>query len=299
MANIIVAGLINTETTVKIDSFPIEYTPVRYAFHQVQSSVSGVGFNIAKALKILGNDVQLLSLVGDDLASNAIRTELDQLGISHKAVLSHLEATPQSVILYDVNGKRMINTDLKSIQDTSYPPENLQLDHIDLAILANINFSRTMLKIMKDAGIPIATDIHTIRSLEDDYNQDYMAMADILFMSDEGLPTSPENWIKQVWERFNTVIIGIGLGAKGALIAIRETQQIVHISAKNLRPILNTVGAGDALFSSFIHSYLKDKEPIIAMQKAVLFASYKVGVNGGSQGFMTSKQLEKIYSENV
>lgn len=297
MAKILVAGLINTETTVQIERFPVEYTPVRYAFNQISSSVSGVGFNIAKALSILGNDVHLHSLIGDDLSSQAIRTELDKLGINHDKVLTILESSPQSVILYDDDGKRMINTDLKTIQDRDYPLENLALDRVDIAILANINFSRAILQPIKDAHIQIATDIHTISNIDDEYNQDYMAMADILFMSHEGLPTSPENWIHQLWERFGTAYIGIGMGAEGAIIAIRDSQQIIRVPTYSLRPVINTVGAGDALFSSFVHSLINDKDPLLAMQKAVLFASYKVGATGGSTGFMTSEQLSATHQQ--
>ena len=54
MNNILVCGLINIETTLKVDNFPIEYSPVEYNFFGVNSSISGVGYNIVKALKTLG-----------------------------------------------------------------------------------------------------------------------------------------------------------------------------------------------------------------------------------------------------
>ena len=44
-----------------MDSFPIPYFPVRYSFHGISSIVSRGGFNIAKALPTLGNDVSFLS----------------------------------------------------------------------------------------------------------------------------------------------------------------------------------------------------------------------------------------------
>jgi len=43
MNNILVSGHITIETTVKIDQFPIEYSPIDYKFFGVNSSVSGVG----------------------------------------------------------------------------------------------------------------------------------------------------------------------------------------------------------------------------------------------------------------
>ncbi len=49
-------------------------------------------------------------------------------------------------------------------------------------------FSRPLLAIAKKAGIWIASDVHALSDLEDDYNRDYMAAAQILFLSDESLP---------------------------------------------------------------------------------------------------------------
>jgi hypothetical protein len=73
----LVSGLINIETTVKVDRFPVNYTAVRE------------------------------QLAADHIPGNLVAGELD--------------ATPQSVILYDPSGQRMINVDLKNIQDTPYP----------------------------------------------------------------------------------------------------------------------------------------------------------------------------------
>jgi sugar/nucleoside kinase (ribokinase family) len=291
MAKIIVAGLINIETTLKIDEFPIHYSPVRYPFFGIRSTVSGVGYNVTKALTSLGHEVDFLSLIGTDYAGEMIRAELKRIGVSDKRVQSLLEESPQSVILFDSSGKRMIHTDLKNIQETLFPLVHFQPQKADLAVLCNINFSRAMLERAKEAGVPIATDVHVIRSLDDEYNRDYMAMADILFMSDEALPTSAEHWIHALWERYGTAIVGIGLGSKGALLGVKADNAIVHVPAKVLRPIVNTIGAGDALFSAFVHGYVESKDPYRAMQKAVLFAGYKIGTTGAAEGFMTARDL--------
>ncbi|HRC76137.1 MAG TPA: hypothetical protein PLO33_10700, partial [Kouleothrix sp.] len=67
MTTIFVSGLINIETTVQVDRFPIEYSPVRYPFFGVRSTVAGVGYNVAKALATLGDSVRLASIVGRDM----------------------------------------------------------------------------------------------------------------------------------------------------------------------------------------------------------------------------------------
>jgi acarbose 7IV-phosphotransferase len=55
-----------------------------------------------------------------------------------------------------------------------------------------------MLKRASILGIPVASDVHAISSIEDDYNRDYMQHADILFMSHEHLPCPPEEWVRQL-----------------------------------------------------------------------------------------------------
>ena len=64
MANILVSGLINTETTVRVRQFPVNYYPIDSPFFGVNTAVSGVAYNISKALKTLGDDVTLLTMTG-------------------------------------------------------------------------------------------------------------------------------------------------------------------------------------------------------------------------------------------
>jgi len=45
-ARILVTGLINIETTLRIEPFPLAYNPVNYPFFAIDSTVSGVGYNI-------------------------------------------------------------------------------------------------------------------------------------------------------------------------------------------------------------------------------------------------------------
>ena len=60
-------------------------------------------------------------------------------------------------------------------------------------------------------------------------------------------------------------------------------------------PVVNTVGAGDALFSCFLHSYAKGLSPLESLHRAQLFASAKIGTSGASNGFITEQQLESLY----
>jgi acarbose 7IV-phosphotransferase len=295
VATLLVSGLINIETTLRVDSFPLHYQAVRYPFHGIETTVSGVGYNVARALATLGHEVRLLSLVGDDAAGRLIMAELAGAGLDVAYVRDALRATAQSVILYDSSGQRAIFTDLKDIQEQYYPPELFAaaLDGADLAVLCNINFSRPFLQPARAAGVPVATDVHTISDLDDAYNREFMAAADILFMSDEHLPCAPEEWARQLQQRYQTPIIVIGRGGAGALLAMRHEGVLFSVPAVHTRPIVNTIGAGDALFSAFLHSYLQTGDPVSALRRATVFASYKIGSKGGASGFLTAAALEE------
>jgi ribokinase len=297
MAHILVSGLINIETTLKVDRFPIPYFPVCYPFYGVNSTVSGVGYNIAKAFSMLGDEISFLSIIGEDMAAHLVRTALEADQIPAEHVLGLVPDTAQSVILYDSDGRRQIHVDLKELQESQYPSDIFEREMMrsDLLVLCNINFSRPFLAQAHRAGKTVATDVHTISDLNDDYNRDFMQAAHILFMSDEHLPTSPEDWAKQVTNKYDPDILVIGLGAEGALLCVPSDNFLERVPAMRTRPIVNTIGAGDAMFCAFLHAYLELGDPYEAIQKAIVFASYKIGENGAAAGFLTHSELEKLY----
>ncbi|MDQ7821422.1 MAG: carbohydrate kinase family protein [Candidatus Eremiobacteraeota bacterium] len=296
MKSILVSGLINIEVTLQVEGFPIPYFPVRYPFHGVNSTVSGVGYNVAKALTVLGDHVEFLSMTGRDLSGKIAMETLETQGIGTGHVMPLIEKTPHSVILFDRDGRRQINVDLKNIQETSYPGEHFEeaASRCSMAALCNINFSRPFLRKAIERGMTVATDVHAISSVDDDYNGEFMACAHILFMSDESLPERPESWVRRLLSRFGPAIVVVGLGAEGALMAVRDDHFMERIPAVKTRDIVNTIGAGDALFSSFIHFYGRHGDPYAALDKAMVFASYKIGESGAAEGFLDEKSLERL-----
>jgi len=294
MSKIFISGLINLETTLAVESFPLAYFPVRYPFFGIQTTVSGVGFNLALALQHLGNDVHFASLIGPDENSSLVHKALSKADIDDRLILDEAEATAQSVILYDPSGRRQIHVDLKNIQDLAYPCEiaRTALEESDLAVLCNINFSRSLLQLAKELGKPIVTDVHALSELDNDYNREFMSAANILFLSDDVLPDSPECVARSLMEKYPAEMIIIGLGGAGALLAHRGDGFIGKFKAFYTRPVVNTIGAGDALLSAFVDQYLRLKDPYQALQAAMVFASYKVGEKGAAQGFLNQEEFQ-------
>ena len=67
----------------------------------------------------------------------------------------------------------------------------------------------------------------------------------------------------------------------------------VHYKTVKTNEVVNTTGAGNALFACFLHYYQETGDSTLAIKNAMLFASYKIGYMGTSNGFMTVEQLEQ------
>ena len=295
---ITVSGLINIETTVAVRGFPIDYYPIDYPFFGVRSNVSGVGYNIAKALTTLGDEVVLCSLIGRDEEGERIVKRLSEDGIASDHIRRQLCSTPVSVVLYDPDGRRQIYCDLKDIQEQriNTADETGVLDGCDAAVLCNIGFNRELIGKARESGVLTATDVHVLSDPDDGYNRDFMANADILFLSDEKLPCAPEAFLRQLYERYHNRVIVLGMGKRGAMLYDGDTDAVTTVPAYTGAKVVNTVGAGDALFSAFLHFYLRDRDALSALRRAVVFAGIKIGAHGASEGFVSEAQTEEAFS---
>lgn len=296
---ILISGLVNMETTLGVDEFPLSYSPIVYPCFKIDLHPSGVGLNVVKALIALGNIINLVSILGKDFNGDVVLEYLHNSGIDTKYILRCMDETPLSVALYDKHGHRQIHCDLKDIQEKEYNVSLIEkaIDECSILVLCNINFSRDIIKLAKEKNKIIATDVHVLCDVKDEYNREFMENSNILFLSDEGISgCTAEEFIKKLKEEYDNDIIVIGQGEKGSLLYVKEDNTIVHYDAVKTRKIVNTVGAGDALFASFLNYYNKTSDPYISLKKAMVFASYKIGENGASKGFVNEEQLEKLYN---
>ena len=206
---IFVSGLVNIETTVAVRGFPISYYPIDFNKFGISSNVSGVGYNLAKALTTLGDEVELHSFIGSDEEAERILSRMDKDGVDSTHIARGLMSTPVSAVLYAPDGKRQIYCDLKDIQDQVIEPDSVKdgLSSCGAAILCNIAFNRGLIKAAHDAGVTTATDVHVLADIDDEYNRGFMENADILFLSDEKLPCPAQDFIRQLQCRYHNRII--------------------------------------------------------------------------------------------
>lgn len=290
----LVSGLVNIETTCRVPGFPLDYTSQRFEFDGIASRASGVGLNVAAALSGLGNRVEFHSMIGRDPGALLVQDALARHGIDGSHVARALDETPRSVILYEPSGRRASTTDLKDIQDRRYADDLRDgLSRCDWAVLCNLSANRPALAVAAELGRPIATDVHGLSDVADDYNADFMAAAAVLFCSHEHLPGSPAEVALALAQRYSPDVVVIGMGADGALLATQD--EVRHVPAHTTRPIISTIGAGDALFSAFLHTYARTGDAHEALRRATWFASWKIGAASASEGFPSVEQWRRLH----
>ena len=294
---IYVSGVVNFETIVNVDAFPIFYCPIEYPFFGINSDISGQAYNVAKALKTLGgNDVTLKCNVGKDLLGKVVVDQIKKIKVDASLIKENLETTPNSISLVDRDNNVKTYMDLKEIQEISSEVTKEEEEKIlksDIVVLSNSNFNRPLLKKAKELGKKVATDVHIIGTVDDEYNAEFMKGSDILFLSKKGLDkVNYEDFLISIYEKYHNEIIVLGEGREGAMILDSKKHVIYHIDAITLREIVNTVGSRDALFSAFIHFYLRNVDSLEALELSEVFTSYKIGEAGGGNGFLSQKEVK-------
>lgn len=295
MGRFAIAGIVQVETIVKVDEIPVVYSPVINRPNTIFTNLGGDAYNERVALKALGDEVEFFSMVGKrDIKS--IFWDEEFMG-EHDYVLPVLKATPTAVILYDNERQQQIFEDIKDMRDVEFNLELFKerIENVDCVILANANFCRPLAQAAKEAGKLLAINFRGFTEEKMQYNEDYFRMADVIYVSDDNIVGSADEFVRKLADTYDARIIVLGQGAQGLTIFSREDDLLAHYKPVKTNEIVNTSGAGNSLFSCFLHCYVSSGDAVHAIKNALLFASYKIGYMGTSNGFLTEEELEHWY----
>ena len=294
MSKFVVAGITQLETIVKVKELPVQFSPYSGEPDTIHFSTGGDAFNTSLALKWLGDDVDLMSVVGDKQDLSIFNPPDREVTLETDYVLPIIKETPIEVLLYDARRKKQHFVDLKDVRDAKYDMSLAEplIKNSDMVVLSNTNFCRPFIPMVKEMGKKLAVKIHYFMREKEIFNEDYLHNADILYFNDNTIDEEPYGFIKEMQEKYDPEIIIFGQGGQGLIIYDKQKGVTVHYDAVKSVHIVNTAGAGNALFACFLHYYLKDGDSKNAIHKALLFAANKRGYMGTSNGFMTEQQLD-------
>jgi ribokinase len=291
-----VAGLVQFETIVKVEELPLPYVQFDSLPDIINAGMGGAGFNEAMALKWLGDDVDFMSMVARNMPRRQIEAnmKINNIRMSTEYVLPMLDGMPSSVILYS-KGKRQVFEDLKDIRTVEYDYDIFEqrIQDKDMVVISSNNFCRPLIELSKKYNKPLAVNMRSMRDDKITYKEDFLKGADIIYISDNDLENDYYEVVKRCSENYNAEVIIMGIGEKGTLLYTRKDNSFIEYKPVKTTEIVNTIGAGNALFSSFLHYYVKTGNARDSIKNALLFASYKIGFVGTSNGFLTEEQIEQ------
>ncbi len=295
MSTFAVAGITQLETIVNVGEIPIQYQPMTSVPNSISIAPGGDAYNETLALKWLGDEALLLSLVGRDQDMNIFNPPGHKVNISTEYVLPVLDEMPMQVILCDKERRQQIFEDIKGLRDVHYDMSMVAplIARCDMLVLSNANFCRPFIEVAQRYHRPITVNIHEFHREKETYNEEFLKAATVLYFSDDTIAEDPFEFVADIAKRYKPEIIILGQGAKGLILYDRARNINVHYNTVKTNEVVNTAGAGNALLACFLHRYLECGDSTIAIKDAMLFASYKIGYVGTSNGFLTVEQLEQ------
>ena len=290
MSNFVVAGITQVETIVNVEKLPVAYEPLTCVPNSIHISAGGDAYNEALALAWLGDNAQLMSVIGREQDMNLINPPGRKVSISTEYLLPLVEQIPMQVILCDKERKQQIFEDIKGLRDIDYDMSMVApcVAGSDMVVLSNANFCRPFIEAAKRFKM-----LELFHREKEQYNEDFLEAASVLYFSDDTIAEDPFDFVKSIADKYGTDIIILGQGAKGLILYDRKRNINVHYNTVQTNEVVNTAGAGNALLACFLHFYLENGDSTSAIKDAMLFASYKIGYVGTSIGFLTVEQLEQ------
>lgn len=297
MSRFLVAGFIQIETIVKVDKLPVPYAYFTSVPDLIHTDLGGAGYNEARALTWLGNQVDFMSMIGKNMDYKELELHANRIGgepLNFAYVLPRLDAMPTSVALY-ADGEKQIFEDVKDIRTVEYDRIlfERQIQDKDMVLISDCNFCRPLIELAKKYDKPLAVNVRSIRRERSMPKADFLQAADILYVSDDDMEGEPYACIDECRKKYDPEIMIVGLGNRGVILYTRNDNSVLEYKPVKTEEVVNTLGSGNAMFSAFLHYYVKTGDAKESIKNALIFASCKIGSIGTSQGFMTEEQIEQ------
>ncbi len=277
----------------------------------VHCLTAGAAGYISQNFKKLGNDIHLVSCLGDDPFGVMILNSLEKIGIDPQYIQiekGKLGAIGIFILLFE-NKKRPFTFRLPTHH--GWPPKfdkktKKHLLDVDLFHSAGyLHFSdlwnTEILDLFKEAkkrGIKTSIDpqfpLIDLKPPWIKMMESLIQYIDIIMVDEnEALNLTGKNNVEDAAEELFAAgfkIIAIKQGAKGVLVKnSTEKQQIPAIPPKKF---IDSIGAGDSFDAGFLQGLLEEKDLIIATKMGVTAATMSIEGTGGTETFPERKDLK-------
>ncbi|MHA1887169.1 MAG: carbohydrate kinase family protein [Promethearchaeota archaeon] len=295
--DVIVIGSAGIDTNVYLYNEDVDFS-VEANFSQNIDYVGQAGGYYSKAFSALGLKVGYIGFVGDDALGQMLKADFQSQHIDISQIRIDPAGTKRSVNImykngqrknfYDGKGHMNLNVSFDSIRDYL---ASVKLIHFNL-----MNWSRSLLKDVKELGKIISCDLQDFVEIGDPYRDDFIKYADYLMLSCVNFP-DPNPLLNYIFKINPTAKVLMGRGKEGCIYATKSSfESFSAVDLENL-PVIDTNGAGDSLGAGFLVSLLFDEFPINeSILRGQIFARYTCGLKASSN-LLNKENLEQLYSK--
>lgn len=269
---------------------------------EVRDVVAHGGGYAARGYAALGYRTAFLGHVGDDDAGSLVRQTLRDDGVDLSGCVTS-GRTPHSVNIVDPSGGRRNFYDPR-LTDVTPPDDRTVAVLLDRSRVAHVNipdWARHVLAPARERGVALVVDVQDAAGLEDDYRADFVAAADLLFVSADRL-ADPEDYARRAMGMGHARLVVVGRGSQGCLVVPRDGPSTVHPAVAAITtmhgdhqraPVRDTNGAGDSLAVGVASALLLDDAPLdAAVRRGLLCARWCCALRGTSDGLATRAQVD-------
>lgn len=275
---------------------------------KVNTSFGGVGRNIADNLSRLDQDVELITVLGDDFNSEEIKRNCKSLGINisnslmipnsptstyisilddnndMKLAISAMDLYDNLTIDFIKSKKEILDESKLCIIDTNIPEETIRyiVDNFSIPLFLDCVSTTKALKIKNFIG-----KFHTIKPNR--IEAEILSGIDIIDQNSLEKCTNffIQKGVKQVF---------ISLGEKGVFYSNGETSG--HMKPFKTE-VVNTTGAGDAFMSGIAYSYLENLDIIESCKNGIACAAIAISSEKTISDNMSLENINRIKEENL
>jgi fructokinase len=228
----------------------------------------GSPLNVAVGLARLGSPTGFVGRMSSDAVGRQLRKRLSDNGVDTSYVVAATEPTSLAVVSVDDEGIASYVFHMSGTADWQWSPGELPvMDGVDalqagsLALLQPPGGEVLEAWLASSRGrIPVCVDPNVRPSVQPDRNvyraavDRWLPLADVFKASSEDIgwlyPGEDVTAVAGRWLAAGPSVVAITLGAAGALVTTRQGSVVVPGQSVE---VVDTVGAGDAFTSGFLH----------------------------------------------
>lgn len=292
--DVVVVGNAGVDTNVYFDGPLDDLARLEHETYYTEN-LDGVGQSggySALSFARLGYRTAFLGHAGDDALGRFLIAEMAGAGVDMDHVLIDPAGTNRSINLIAADGRRRSFFDGKSHMTLEPDIEAWQpvLGAARLIHFSIPNWARRVLPVARSSAAVISVDLQDVHDVADPYRRDFVATADLLFLSAVHLGDARQ--ALDALHRPGRIVV-CGRGAAGC--AVRTDEGYAEHGAVTLpEPVVDTTGAGDALAAGVLCSYVLDHRPLDEAVHRGQLAARRCCSHRGSRSLITRAELEAL-----